>query len=79
MEQGGRNMYSALPSGGQATTTSPNAFAMGMEQGAKNQYAKPAFKAQTSAKAQTSTPNSRANLLNFVTSGQGQAFAKRFT
>ena len=44
MEQGGRNMYSALPSGGQATTTSPNAFAMGMEQGAKNQYAKPALK-----------------------------------
>ena len=77
MEQGGRNMYSALPSGGQATTTSPNAFAMGMEQGAKNQYAKPAFKAQTSAKAQTSTPNSRGqNLLNFVTSGQGQAFAR---
>ena len=77
MEQGGRNMYSALPSGGQATTTSPNAFAMGMEQGAKNQYAKPAFKAQTSAKAQTSTPNSRGqNLLNFVTSNQGQALAR---
>ena len=40
---GDRNMYSAIPSGGQATTTSPNAFAAGMQQGAKNVYAKPAF------------------------------------
>ena len=72
-QQGALKSYSALPTTSQevVSTSSPNAFAMGMEQGAKNQYAKPAFKAQTS------TPNSRGqNLLNFATSGQGQAFAR---
>lgn len=76
MEQGGRNMYSALPSGGQATTTSPNAFAAGMEQGAKNVYAKPAFVKPQQKPANVPPNQLGQNLLNFATSGSGQAFAQ---
>ena len=76
MEQGGRNMYSALPSGGQATTTSPNAFASGMEQGAKNVYAKPAFVKPQQKPANVPPNQLGQNLLNFATSGSGQAFAQ---
>lgn len=76
MEQGGRNMYSALPSGGQATTTSPNAFAAGMEQGAKNVYAKPAFVKPQQKPANVPPNQLGQNLLDFATSPQGRGFAR---
>ena len=74
---GDRNMYSAIPSGVQATTTSPNAFAAGMEQGAKNVYAKPAFVKPTQQKPANVPPNQLGrNLLNFTTSPQGRGLAR---
>lgn len=76
MEQGGRNMYSALPSGGQATTTTPNAFAAGMEQGAKNVYAKPAFVKPQQKPANVPPNQLGQNLLDFATSPQGRGFAR---
>ena len=73
---GDRNMYSAIPSGGQATTTSPNAFAAGMQQGAKNVYAKPAF-VKPQQKSANVPPNQLGqNLLDFATSPQGRGFAR---
>ena len=77
MEQGGRNMYSALPSGGQATTT-PNAFVVGMEQGAKNVYAKPAFVKPQQQPANVPPNQLGQNLLNFAPNGGGQPFAQGF-
>ena len=76
MEQGGRNMYSALSSGGQATTTSPNSFAAGMEQGAKNVYAKPAFVRPTQQQPNVPPNQLGQNLLDFASSPQGVGLAR---
>ena len=47
-----------------------------MEQGAKNQYAKPAFVKPQQKPANVPPNQLGQNLLNFVTSGQGQGFAR---
>lgn len=75
-----KNRFSALPAKeGSYTLGQPmpqNTFATGMEQGAKNIYAKPAFK--TAQKKPINVPPNQLgqNLLNFALSGKGQAFAE---
>ena len=75
---GGMSMGAANPGGYSALpNTAQNTIAAGMEQGAKNVYAKPAFVKPTQQKPANTPPNQLGqNLLNFATSGGGQAFAR---
>ena len=70
-------MGANAPGGNLAPTSmrNQNTFAAGMEQSGKNMYAKPAFK--TSQNKPNVPPNQLGqNLLDFATSGGGQAFAQ---
>jgi len=70
-------MGANAPGGNLAPTSmrNQNTFAAGMEQSGKNMYAKPAFK--TAQNKPNVPPNQLGqNLLDFATSGGGQAFAQ---
>tara|TARA_B100001939_G_scaffold28704_1_gene22781 strand:- start:2579 stop:3985 length:1407 start_codon:yes stop_codon:yes gene_type:complete len=76
-----KSRFSALPAKEGSYTLGQgmpqNTFASGMEQNAKNVYAKPAFVRPRQTNPANVPPNQLGqNLLNFALSGRGQAFAQ---
>lgn len=74
---GGMSMGAANPGGYSALpNTAQNTIASGMEQGAKNVYAKPAFVKPQQKPANVPPNQLGQNLLDFATSPQGRGFAR---